>query len=416
MKRNIIIPALITILLTTAFGNFRSLYFQDNLNVEISLWFEYHKNGDFETSLKHGWNIVKLDPKFTKYKFYSKMEEMLWNKYENENTDEAMKTEITDTTLYLYNLAIENDSSKSAYFTARKGYVLEVWKQAELDTVISTYFKALELDPSLDDFYKDRLGLLLIKSERKQEALDLYSKLADEDSENALWNQRMEGIAEDPYELMDILEKAWKMDEQNLEKAWKFASFALKLKEYEKSIVPLEFLVGQSGEVINYWKQLSTAYEKLEKTDEAINAYKKLIELQPDNKENFVNIAIIYKNLDQLSVARTYLYKAMNIDSEWDYPYLIEAQIYEQAARNCVNQTSYEFLDKCVYQLAVDTYRRAAAKNGSFSSQASSRVGALQNSVPSQEDYFFRKYKNGTIIKIEGKCYNWIGKSITVNM
>ena len=35
---------------------------------------------------------------------------------------------------------------------------------------------------------------------------------------------------------------------------------------------------------------------------------------------------------------------------------------------------------------------------------------------PSKEDFFFRKLKDGDVIKIEGKCYDWIGKSITVSL
>ena len=53
---------------------------------------------------------------------------------------------------------------------------------------------------------------------------------------------------------------------------------------------------------------------------------------------------------------------------------------------------------------------------GEHSSQAADRVNALANSVPTKEDYFFRKLKNGDVIKIEGRCYDWIGKSITVSL
>jgi hypothetical protein len=40
-------------------------------------------------------------------------------------------------------------------------------------------------------------------------------------------------------------------------------------------------------------------------------------------------------------------------------------------------------------------------------------VQALQNSVPQKEDYFFKKIKPGTSIRIEGGSYGWIGRSIT---
>ncbi|KAB2837538.1 MAG: tetratricopeptide repeat protein, partial [Melioribacteraceae bacterium] len=193
----------------------------------------------------------------------------------------------------------------------------------------------------------------------------------------------------------------------------KYASLCLKYKEYERAIEALEFLTQKSPDVINYWLQLSSAYDKSDKTDKALSAYKRLIELQPDNKDNYANIALIYKKMDQLSVARTYLQKASNMDPNWDFPYFVEAQLYEQAARNCIG-SQFEFIDKAVYQLAVDTYRTARSKGGSNAGAAAERMNALKDSVPQQEDYFFRKIKSGDKIKIEGKCYDWIGRTIVV--
>ncbi len=148
----------------------------------------------------------------------------------------------------------------------------------------------------------------------------------------------------------------------------------------------------------------------MEYTDKAIASYKTLTELEPENRDNYYNLAIIYQRLDQLSVARSYLKKASKYSPEWDMPAYLEAQLYEQSARNC----GFEFMDRIVYQLAVETYQKAARLNGSNSGAARDRVKALSSSVPQSEDYFFRKLKPGDTVKIEGNCYGWIGKSITV--
>jgi tetratricopeptide (TPR) repeat protein len=203
---------------------------------------------------------------------------------------------------------------------------------------------------------------------------------------------------------------SWDLDKENDEKAWKYASLCIKTKHFEKSIEPLTYLVEKSPDVVNYWRELAHAYDKLSETDKSIHAYKKLIELEPDNKVNYVNLAIIYKKLEQLSVSRSYLLKAISKDKNWDYPYWIEGQLYEQAARNC----GFDFIDKCVYQLAVNKYKKAASLGGTYQLQASQRAKALSQSVPTQEDYFFRNLKSGDKIKIEGKCYNWINREITV--
>jgi tetratricopeptide (TPR) repeat protein len=385
---------------------------------EVSLWYEFHKNDDFPSSLTHGWKIIKTDPTFTKYKFYRKMDEMLWFMHDSLATTDEEKKMYADTLLYLYDKAIENDEKNKNLFLARRAYVLETWYDLMPEEVIEAYKEAYEADPDLSDYYLDRFGLLYInnatnENEFKLKALSLYSDLSSKDPENELWVRRMEQIAEDQNELADILEKAWELDKENTEKAFKYASMCMRIKEYERAIVPWEFLVEKSPNVINYWNQLATCYDKVGRVDDALKAYKTLIDLQPESRDNYVNIAIIYKKLEQLSVARSYLQKASKVSPDWDYPYYIEAQIYEQAARNC-SKDNFEFEDKVVYQLAVDTYKIAARKGGSYSSSAAERANSLAQTVPSKEDYFFRKLNAGDKVKVDGKCYDWIGRSITV--
>ncbi len=396
------------------FGSADSL----NLLAEYSLFHEYHKNDDFQSALPHGWNVVNNGPeKFVKYRLFPKMEEILWFMHDSLATDEAEIQQIVDTTLYLYDKALQYDKEKEGYYLIRRAYVLETWTDTPIDDVIAAYEKAFEVDNEIDDFYKDRLGILYIREANEEngyklKALELYSKLSEANPDNEVWIQRIEGIAESPEELVDITKKAWDIDPENVEKAWKYANNCMRTQMYERAIEPLEFLIQKSPEVINYWKQLATAYEKLENNDKAIEAYKKLIELQPDNRDNYVNIAIIYKKLEQLSVARSYLQKASKVSPDWDYPYIIEAQLYEQAARNCIG-SEFEFIDKCVYLLAVNTYQRAINLGGSYESSAKNRVQSLSNSIPTTEDYFFRKINVGDEIKVEGKCYDWIQRSVT---
>jgi tetratricopeptide (TPR) repeat protein len=345
------------------------------------------------------------------------MEEILWFMHDSVAATDEEKAVLADTTLYLYDKAIEYEPEKKGTYLTRRAYVLEIWKKAPVEEVIEAYETAFTEEDDIDTFYKDRLGIIFMQNDDgannyKLKALDVYSDLSEKEPDNPLWIQRIESLAESPEELVEISKKAWDLDKDNPEKAWKYASNCIRAKMYDRAVEPLEFLIEQSPEVINYWKQLATSYEKLESNDQAINAYKKLIELQPDNRDNYVNLAIIYKKINQLSVARSYLQKATKVSSDWDYPYIIEAQLYEQAARECI-AGEFEFIDKCIYQLAVNTYKKARSLGGSYAQMAGERINALANSVPSTEDYFFRKIEVGDEIKIEGKCYDWIGRSIT---
>jgi tetratricopeptide (TPR) repeat protein len=387
-----------------------------NLMADFSLFYEYNKNNDAKSAIPYGWKVINTDPtNFLKYKIFQKMEDMYWYEHDSTDIDDAAKEVIADTTLHLYEVAMKYEPEKIGYYLAKKAYVLEVWKKAPVPVVIEAYEKAFETDPTLPNYYKDRLGIIYATNaaednDYKLKALDLYSKLSEAEPDNALWVGKIENLASDINELVDITKKSWDLDKNNLEKAWKYASIAIKAQELEKAQEPLEFLTKQAPEVINYWKQLASVYEKTDQNDKALNAYKTLISLQPDNRDNYVNVAVIYKRQEQLSVARGFLQKAINASPDWDYPYIIEGQLYEQAARAC----EFDFMAKCVYLLAVNTYRKAAGMGGQYAATASDRVRALSNSIPTKEDYFFRKLNSGDTIKIEGNCYSWIGKSVQV--
>ncbi len=325
---------------------------------------------------------------------------------------------MADTALYLYDKAVKYDPEDSVYFMLKKAYVLDKWKH-ETNLAISEYEMAFAADTSMSTdeiYYADQLGTLYEENmsdnnDYKMKALEVYLKLADLEPDNALWNAKITRLAEDPSELQDFLKKAWYQDKGNAEKAWKYAVMAKKNGDYEATIEPLKFLLDKNPEVVNYWNEIARAYQKTDQTDKAVASYKKLIDLQPNNRDSYFNLALLYKDMDQLSVARSYLQKAAKVSPGWDYPLFIEAGLYEQAARSC----GFDFEDKCVYQLAVDTYREVIKMHGDHAGDAAARITALANSVPTKEDYFFRKKQNGDVIKIEGKCYDWINRSITVS-
>ncbi len=389
-----------------------------NLLAEFSLFYESYKNKDFESAEPHGWAVLDTDPsQLLKYRPFKKIEEVLFYMHDSVATTEEAKATYTEKTIKLYDRAVEVGAKNPEYFILKKAYVIEEWSKFEPNAKIDAYLTALEKNHEADPFYKDRLGLLYAENaaeenDYKMKALEIYMKLAEEDPENEVWIQRINALADDMDQLVDFMKKAWDLDKDNLEKAWKYAEMCGKAEHYEKAIEPLEFLVSKNPEVVTYWKKLASLYQKNDRTDDAIKAYKTLIELDPKNRDNYFNIAIIYNKLNQLSVARSYLHKAANASEEpWDMPVYLEAQLYEKAASQ---SGSFEFMDKCVYKLASDFYVKAARIGGAMASSSSDRVRALENTIPQQEDYFFRGYKSGDVIKIEGPTYGWIKRSITV--
>lgn len=391
---------------------------ENNLIAEFSLFYESYKNKDYVSAEPHGWIVIDTDPSdFLKYRPFKKMEEILYYMHDSVATTEEEKDSYVGKAIKLYDRAIEVGAKNPEYFIMKKAFVVEQWSKVRPAEKVEAYILALEKNPDADPFYKDRLGLLYAANATEEngyklKALELYLKLAEEDPENDVWIQRINSLADDIDQLVQFMKKAWDLDKENLEKAWKYAEMCGKAEQYEKALEPLEFLVNKNPEVVTYWKKLASLYQKIDRTDDAIKAYKTLIKLDPTNRDNYFNIAIIYNKLDQLSVARSYLQKASKASAEpWDMPVYVEAQLYEKAASQ---SGSFEFMDKCVYKLASDTYRQAIRLDGPMSSASADRVKSLENTVPQKEDYFFRNFKSGDIIKIEGPTYGWINRRIIV--
>ena len=379
-----------------------------------SLFSEYHKNRDYQSAMPYGWQVLECDKKkFAKWIYY-KMEECMW--YIHDSTETAIAAEffVEDSILSLYDMAITYYPDGMAYFQVRKAFVSETWLELDPATCIAEYEKALEYNPDMDNYYLNRLGQLYIDNQSDDneyytKAIELYSGWAIKEPDNPAPVEKLKEIVPDAAVILDVYEKAWRLDQENLEKAWSYASACIRTQTYERAIEPLEFLTQKSPETVNYWNQLATCYNKVGRMADAENAYQKLIGLEPNNKDFYFNLGLIYKEQGKLSKARQNFETASEKAGGWGMAIFSIGLLYEQSARDC----TFDFKTKLVYLLAQDTYRRAVNIDPALT-QARDRISALSGSIPSQEDWFFNKKKSGDVIPISGECFTWIGKSVTV--
>jgi tetratricopeptide (TPR) repeat protein len=378
---------------------------------QYSLFSEYHKNRDFISALPYGWKVLEMDPaRFARW-FYYKMEETLWFVHDSSDASAELVAEIQDSIVGFYDNAIKYHPEDKAYYQVRKAYVKEIWLEADADEVIRDYEIAFEWKNDFSSFYYNRLGQLYKnnasdENDYKNKALDLYSMLSERETDNPQWISELESLAENIDELVQLSKRAWELDRDNLQKAWRYASMAIRASEFLVAIEPLEFLVEKSPEAINYWNQLASAYQKTDQLSKAENAYRNLIQLEPQTREHYLNLGINLREQGKLSAARSEFQKASDVGGNWALPIYYEGFLYEQAARSCS-----DFDAKIVFLLAQQTYRRALSMDASLD-MARDRIGALSSVVPTTEDYFFRNYKSGDVIQIT--CVGWIGRSITV--
>lgn len=388
----------------------------DSLKIleKYSLFSEYYKNKDYISALPFGWEVLEMDPaKFSKW-IYKKMDYCLTFIHDSADVAPEDKQAIKDTILGFYDMAMIYNADKMASFQLRKAFITETWFDFEPEVAIAEYEKAIEYNPEIHSYYYHKLGQIYIanisdENDYKMKAKLLYSDLALKEPDNPLWIEILLELVDDMSEILDISEKAWNQDKENLGKAWDYAKVCMANESWERAIEPLEFLTQKSPETVNYWNQLATACQKTNHLSEAETALNKLIEIDPDNKDHYMNLGIVYKDQGRLSKARQLYQKASSVGGGWALPIFYEGLLYEQTARGC----SFDFNAKIVYQIAVNTYRKAYNLDQSLS-QARDRIGALSSTVPTQEDYFFHKYKSGDVIPVTSECGGWIGKSITV--
>jgi len=377
---------------------------------KYSLFSEYYKNEDYKTALPYGWEVIQLDPKkFAKW-IFTKMDDALWELHDSPSVNPAQAKAIEDTLIYLYDVAMKNYPEGRGYFIARKTLAREAWFNIPGDTVIKAYETAIQLDPSVPRYYYDRLGQWYMNKNQKDKAIDLYSKWSTEEPNDTVPESRLKSLVKNTGELADIVCRQWNQDRENTDKALECVSLQIKANQNADAIPPMEFLVSKFPESIPYWNQLAILYQKTDQLTKAEDVYKKLILLEPNNQNHFLNLGIVYRDKGQLSLSRTQFQRAYEIANGWAQALYNEGYLYELAARNC----TFDFDTKLVYQLAVDTYKKALHLDTYFT-QARDRIASLASFVPTQEDYFVRGYKSGQNLAIpNSSCYSWIGRSITV--
>jgi len=381
---------------------------------KYSLFSEYYKNKDYESALPFGWEVLEMDPaKFSKW-IYRKMDKCLTFVHDSSNASTEYKQAIEDTILGFYDMAMTYNADKMAAFQLQKAFVTETWFEFEPKVAIAEYVKAFEYNPETHSYYYNRLGQIYIdnisdNNDYKMKATQLYTDLAIREPDNPAWPEILTTLYENVEDILEVYLKVWNLEKENPEKAWSYASACIRAEFWERAIEPLEFLTEKSPESVNYWNQLATAYQKVDQLSNAENALNMLVEIDPDNKDHYMNLGIVYKDQGRLSKARQLYQKASSVGGGWALPIFYEGLLYEQTARGC----SFDFNAKIVYQIAVNTYRKAYNMDESLS-QARDRIGALSSSVPTQEDYFFQKYKSGDVIPVTSACGSWIGKSVTV--
>lgn len=128
-----------------------------------------------------------------------------------------------------------------------------------------------------------------------------------------------------------------------------------------------------------------------------------------------MDLANLFRNIDNLQRAREYARRASSIDPAWGEPHLTMAQVYAQAVTDCAGGQLTR-LDKVVYWLILD-YLDRARTDASVRNSVDRYYGQYERSSPTVEDKFYQNWTVGDRIQVNGslrECYAWINESTRV--
>ena len=391
---------------------------QDDLGKNWSLFSEYYKIGEYKTAIPFGWRVIRLDS--TRFKtVYQKLGDCYFNLYQR--ADSTERYPFADTVLIVYDMGIRNVPDRAAGLWLLKGYALESYFYGRELEAIAAYEKSRSLDANAMEMpYIDRLGVLYAKNAPgdlalKKKAVDLYRWAREKFPNDPLPVQRLQQLVTDPAELILLAEEDLKTDPKNPEKIWAAATAYRDGEEWAGAERHLETLIRMSPENLTYANEYAKVLQRAGKFSKAITAYQTTLRLNPDVKENYLNIAVCYRQLKQFESARTWAQKAAGKDRSWGSPYLEMAEVYKAAVEHCVmtskggDWTKLDLDDKLVYKSAADSYGRARAVDPSLANEALQRVADLKTLIPTKEDLFFNKHRiSGDKIALTSSCYQWI--------
>ena len=108
----------------------------------------------------------------------------------------------------------------------------------------------------------------------------------------------------------------------------------------------------------------------------------------------------------QLSKAKQYARKAIELNGAWGKPYMLIAQMYASSP----NWSDEAALNKCVFFAVIDKLQRAKSVDPSCAEEADKLIRTYAGYTPKDEDLFFIGLKKGDAVTIGG----WIGETTTI--
>ncbi len=150
-------------------------------------------------------------------------------------------------------------------------------------------------------------------------------------------------------------------------------------------------------------------YYKKGDIDKSVSYFDQAIELEQDPVQKadycYSTAAILFSK-KQLSKAKQYARKSIELNGANGKPYILIAQMYASSP----NWSDEAALNKCTFFAIIDKLQKAKQVDESVTEEANKLISTYAGYTPKDEDLFFIGLKKGDAVTIGG----WIGETTTI--
>jgi tetratricopeptide (TPR) repeat protein len=404
------------------------------------LFYSNYQNDNYPTALHFGrWILVNMPKKIEGYEGFDLSRNLdrfitIYNSLASNASDMSTKSAYIDTVNQIYQKVFKTFSDDEInqyqwhlnwgrFYQKNSDYI----DDAKAKT-IAQYLKAYKLHPDSmttgSAYYLKVLLKDLVKKDTDESKKQARSIIKEErqyaDSKlNDYLDNIQKGLFDNPKERIAYLEKKVKSnpkdekDLKSLRDLYKQQDNADKVQAINEKLYKLD---------PNYENITNLANAAISNDDygQAITYLKKAQDKTDDTsklKVIYLNLARSYMHQGQLKSARSYARKASHTDSKWGRPYIMIADIYAKLVKKCTADRDLTKDDKAVYWLVVDYLNKAKQVDPSVKDLANNRLQTFKQYTPSKKDIFFKEWKKGETIKINGSlkpCYSWVDETTKV--
>ena len=362
------------------------------LRQNYSFGSEYFKNKSYTSALPYLWKVFLKDTAKYGRNAIRKIADSYFN------------LQMADSTLIASyrGLAVFPDQTRLHYYA---GYIQE--NLGKFTCAIPHYEALVDSDPT-NTQYLEKLAFLYFKN-KDIRALDIVDKLLEIEPNNPKYLEMrslyIEVLIGDGEELLAALKETYEKNPDNVDNAYNYSITALDQGEYQTALEPLSRIIEKlDNKYVKAYKARAQCYEGLERNTSAINDYKKVVELEPQNADIMCAIANAYRNKDDFSKGRYWINKALNAKPGFGLAYISMGEIYESAVTFCQKGRGRKYDDGLIYEKAYAQYGKAL-RDPQYNGIAKSRRNGLRPYLLTKEE----KFMNNSRTSLKMSCYtSWI--------